>query len=154
MIVAYRPSNGRVLRVLRDEIALAQYRPGFAFGTVELENAANGALLAALIERPARFVYDDVDDTFVEDGESPTPRGAPALAHWARVAAFNPGTEKPLCVKRNWHGADVEVNCYVSQGVKDAYLGGTLAIDDFVLVVFVEGEIDKPLAVEKIVKTW
>lgn len=77
-----------------------------------------------------------------------------ASPHWAVVNAFNAGQAKPLNVTRNWCGHNVELDCYVTQDVVDAYQGGNLSIGDYVLVDFVDGDLDKPLAVQKIYKSW
>jgi hypothetical protein len=96
------------------------------------------------------FEQDVIDEGYVEELYPITL----AETHWAKVSAFDPEAEKPLEVKRAWHGKEVSVDCYVTQSIKDAYLAETLVIGDFVLIVFVDGDIEKPLAVEEIVQTW
>ena len=75
-------------------------------------------------------------------------------SHWAVVNAFNVGQAKPLNVTRTWCGHAVELDCYVTQDVVDNYQASSLAIGDYVLVDFVDGDLDKPLAVNKIYKSW
>lgn len=77
-----------------------------------------------------------------------------SVSHWARVSAFNVGTDKPLEVKRTYQGKEHNVNCYVTQSVVDDYQAGKLAIGDFVIVEFIDGDLDKPLAVAKVYKSW
>jgi len=77
-----------------------------------------------------------------------------ASPHWAVVDAFNPGQEKPLNATRNWHGHQITLDCYVTQVVVDDFLASNLDVGDFVLVDFVDGDLDKPVAVTKIYKSW
>lgn len=77
-----------------------------------------------------------------------------AVAHWAKISAFNAGAEKPLTVIRNYQGQDFTVNCYVTQSLVNDYQAGKLVIGDFVIVEFVDGDLDKPIAIAKVYKTW
>ena len=77
-----------------------------------------------------------------------------ASPHWAVVSAFDAAQPRPLNVTRTWCGHQIGVDCYVTQDVADNYQAGNLKIGDYVLVDFVDGELDKPLAVGKIYKSW
>lgn len=72
--------------------------------------------------------------------------GITADAHWAIVDSFNPTSEKPLRVTRRSRLID----CYVTQSVVALYLAGQLSAGDMVVGIFVDGDIDKPLIVDKI----
>ena len=76
-----------------------------------------------------------------------------AVRHWAVVNAFSPSAEKPLQVKRNYCGAEYTVNCYVSQDLVDLY-PANLQVGDLVIVDFIDGEMDKPFASQKVYKSW
>lgn len=64
------------------------------------------------------------------------------------------GAEKPLHVRKVYKEKTFEFWCYVTQDIKDAYQAGNLALGDVVSFVFVDHETDKPLAQQKVVKTW
>jgi len=77
-----------------------------------------------------------------------------AFTHWARVNSFNVRSEKPLRVKREWQGVDRLVECYVTEAIKNLYLAGGLAVNDLVIIEFIDGDINKPLAFAKVFKSW
>lgn len=62
--------------------------------------------------------------------------------------------EKPLRVKKTWEGREYERWCYVTQDLKDAYDAGNLNPGDIVSYIFVDNDYDKPLAQQKVLKTW
>jgi len=74
--------------------------------------------------------------------------------YWAKVKAFSVGTEKPLKVGRDFKGAEVEIDCYVTQRIAELYQAGKLAAGDFVLVQFVDGDPDNPITIDKAYKSW
>jgi len=74
--------------------------------------------------------------------------------YWAKVKSFSVGVEKPLKVGRDFKGAEVEIDCYVTERIKELYQAGKLAAGDYVLVQFIDGDSDRPIAVEKAHKTW
>ena len=80
----------------------------------------------------------------------PEPPGPNPSMHWARVDSFHAGEQKPLRVKRQWQGRKITVDCYVTQNIADMYQAGNLAAGDVVLVIFVEGDLDKPIAIDKV----
>lgn len=75
-------------------------------------------------------------------------------ATYAIVEDFNASAEKPLKVKRTLAGTDYQIWCYVSESVKNDYIAGTLQIGDVVIVIFVDKDITKPLAQQKVYKSW
>ena len=77
-----------------------------------------------------------------------------SVPHWAVVNSIDTEAVKPLQVTRSWHGYTVQFRCYVTQDIVDVYLAGKLAVGDYVLVVFVDRDKDKPLATQKIYKSW
>ena len=74
--------------------------------------------------------------------------------YWAKVRSFSAGSVRPLRVGRIYRGQEVETNCYVTERIRELYQAGKLAVDDYVLVQFVDGDPDKPIAVEKAYKSW
>lgn len=74
--------------------------------------------------------------------------------HWAKVDSFDPTGEKPLIVLRLWNGAWRPIACYVSEILRERFQAGELVVGDFVLIDFVGGDINKPLAITEIFKTW
>lgn len=87
-----------------------------------------------------------------EEPELPEP--PPLCTHWARVDSFYPGEVKPMRVKRTWQGREYTVDCYVTQTIRDQYLAGNVAVGDFVLVHFLEDNLDRAIVVAKVFKTW
>ena len=80
----------------------------------------------------------------------PAESPAPSHIHWAQVDSFHVGEQKPLRVKRQLVDRLITVDCYATETVKDLYTASELAVDDIVLVVFVEGDLDKPIALDKV----
>lgn len=74
--------------------------------------------------------------------------------YWATVTAFNPAAEKPLMAERTYKGNTYVINCYVTEDLVEQYQAGKLQIGDFVTIIFVDGDSDKPLATQKVHKTW
>ena len=75
-------------------------------------------------------------------------------AYWVKVRSFDMNAEKPLRVGRIHKNQEVETNCYVTERIRELYQAGKLAVGDFVLIQFVDGDPDKPIAVEKAYKSW
>ena len=79
--------------------------------------------------------------------------------YWAKVVSVNLENEKPLRVGRKW-GSDVtrpedyEVDCYVTERIKELYQDGKLSEGDIVIIQFVDGDAEKPVAIAKGFKTW
>jgi len=134
-----------------------------------------GIPIKRVIEGLIRVGGTDKDPEFIEGIEieaqaAPTPEelervdvllpdfrrdgGVTAHAHLAKVSGFQPASDKPLVVSRIWKGQERIVSCYVTEQLKDLYLAGTLVVGDFVTVDFIEGDIDKPLAMVKVYKSW
>lgn len=88
---------------------------------------------------------------YMEPPPEPTP---PLCTHWARIAEINLETEKPVRVKRTWNGKEYQVNCYVTENIKDQYLAGDIVVGDFVLVQFLEDSADRAVVFAKVFKTW
>ncbi len=76
-----------------------------------------------------------------------------ATRHWARVKSFQ-AAEKPIVVTREFMGQQYDVACYASQDLKDAYDAGNLQLGDYVIVDFIDGDISKPFASQKVYKSW
>jgi len=121
---------------------------------IRLDSGANwsppsGTIIVQSDEARVGGTYDGVTFT------PPVPPEVPmtAFTHWARVDSFQPANEKPLRVKREWLGVDRLVDCYVTQAVRDLWPGG-IAVNDFVIIEFVDGDLNKPLAISKVFKSW
>jgi len=78
----------------------------------------------------------------------------PLCQHVGKITAFQPGNPKPLVVTITYRNVDFSRSCYVTQDVADAYVAGTLHVGDWVIVDFLEGHEDKPIAAQKVYKTW
>jgi len=84
--------------------------------------------------------------------ETPTDRYG--RTYWAKVVSFSAGAEKPLKVSRTYRGQEITIDCYATERVRELNATGKLAAGDIVLVQFVDGDPDKPIAVEKAYKSW
>ena len=98
---------------------------------------------------PVRNLEVKVDD-LEERVEKLEPSTPPLCTHWAIIDTINIAEEKPVRVKRTWEGKEYSVNCYVTEGVKDQYLAGNLAIGDYVLVEFLEDRADRAVVFAKV----
>lgn len=106
--------------------------------------------------REHKVVLDNGNVIGIEPSENPIqPEVEPPLStHWAQVNAVDELKTKPLQVRRTWNGKEYVFWCYISNTIKEIWDANKLNIDDFVVVDFIEHEKDKPLATEKIIKTW
>jgi len=57
-------------------------------------------------------------------------------------------------VRRTWEGVDYVLDCYITQHVKDEWLAGNIAIGDYVLVEYLDQDLNKAGVLAKVVKTW
>jgi hypothetical protein len=73
---------------------------------------------------------------------------------WGELIAFNPGTVRPVTVRRSYGGQLLDVDCFVSQELVDAYTAGNLHIGDYVLILFLDHQEDHAIAFSKVYKTW
>jgi len=78
----------------------------------------------------------------------------PCSTHVAQVVGFSPGAVRPLTIRRDCHGRWRQFDAFVSEDLKDQYLAGTLQVGDWVHVDFIEGNLDRALALTKVYKTW
>lgn len=109
------------------------------------------------ISRDHKVVLEDgevVDTEYSENPVQPAPPDPTRKIHYAQVSKLNPDATKPLEVTREWMGEKVSVDCYVTQDLVDAYQADNLVVGDYVLVVFVDNDTDKPCATQKVYKSW
>ena len=93
-----------------------------------------------------------VNNVIISNPEyKPKPR---LCTHWAIVDSFNADTDRPLRVRRTWRGYEYEVDCYVTQTIKDQYLVGKITVGDLVLVEFLEDKADRAIVFAKVFKSW
>ena len=97
--------------------------------------------------------YVDLDNQVIVSNPDYKPR-PPLCTHWAMIDSFHPSEVKPMRVKRSWRGYEYQVNCYVTETIKDQYLAGDIKGGDFVLVEFLEDSADKAIVFAKVLKTW
>ena len=74
--------------------------------------------------------------------------------YWAKVQAFTASATKPLKIGRIYKGVETQIDCYVTERIRELYQAGKLTAGDFVLVQFVDGDPDKPIVIEKAYKSW
>lgn len=81
----------------------------------------------------------------------------PKSQHIAKLKAVNPAILKPATVTRRFLGELYDVDCFVTQGVKDEYVAGDINIGDFVIVSYTrtgdDGE-TLPIVTGKVFRSW
>ena len=68
---------------------------------------------------------------------------------FARVDEILSHTE--VKVRRTYLGNEVNINCHVTQTVKDLFLAGKIVVGDVVIIQFIEADITKPVILGKLV---
>lgn len=107
------------------------------------------------LRTPKEVLLKDKEDTlgtFVK--EVNIPLEIPELPTYAQVEDFNTAIEKPLKVKRTFAGTVHHVWCYVTEDIKNLYLAGNLVVGDVVIVNFVDRDLNKPIVLQKVYKSW
>jgi hypothetical protein len=111
-----------------------------------------------------RMLEDNFDSTWVA-GQEPfgemvftnEPEAPPIMdsrTHWAEIKQFNIGQEKPLQGERTFNHIKYTFDCYVTQALINEYQAGQLQVGDYIIVEFIEGKINRPLAIAKVYKSW
>lgn len=75
----------------------------------------------------------------------------PLSTHLAILTGIYPQRDKPATVARTWNGEEYTYDCYITENIKDQYQQGDIAIDDTVLVEFLEGERLSPIVIAKVI---
>lgn len=83
----------------------------------------------------------------------------PKSEHIAKLKAVDTALAKPATVTRKYQGQLYDVNCLVTESIKDMYVAGTLQIGDYVLVSFIDEipetqEISVAVITDKIYESW
>jgi len=97
-------------------------------------------------ETVKQILEGNIDTGLVEEGQ---PLIVKYNTHWAEVKGFQSG-DRPLKVERTIGEKNYKFNCYVTESLRKLYNKSELLIGDKVLITFVEGNINKPLALDKI----
>lgn len=134
------------------EKLITEYR-ALGYTLIEEQRYLDGNHLVFDDGIPPRDLAAEIDDlkARVEDLEPGTP---PLCTHWAVIVSIEPANEKPLRVRRLWGGEEYQLNCYVTEAIKDQYLAGDIAIGDYVLVEFLDDDPNRTLVFAKVFKTW
>lgn len=132
-----------------------EYRIPVRYNSVsEMQQAVRGnpaarAKIAHMLEKMgADRTTATMGSEWVSDDDAPT------VPHWARIESFSVGTKKPLNVIRSWKGHTIRLACYVTQDIVEAFQSDRLSVGDYVIVEFMDGSLDSPVAVQKIFKSW
>ena len=111
-----------------------------------------------------RLLHDNFDDPAWKPGDEfigtliytdepepiPEPPPPPLCTHWAKVDSLDLTKQKPITVKRTWHGREYQVDCYVTENIKDQYQAGNIAIGDYVIVEFLDDDAAKAVVTAKV----
>lgn len=98
--------------------------------------------------------YGEVEEWMLPHEPPVIPLEMPPNPGYGIIVGADLQAEKPLHIQRTYMGVDFEFWCYVTQDIVDAYQGGLLNIGDVVSFVFIDHDTEKPLAQQKIMKTW
>lgn len=74
--------------------------------------------------------------------------------HAGRITGFDAGVIRPLKARILQDGDTFDVDCFVTQDLVDAFLAGSLAVNDWVLIYFLDMDINRAIAQQKVFKTW
>ena len=79
--------------------------------------------------------------------------------HIGKLLSVNPSLAKPAVVRRRFYGENYDVNCLVTQSVKDMFQAGDLQVNDYVLVSFIEeipNTTERKIAIvtDKVFESW
>lgn len=100
------------------------------------------------------LVREFKDGVLVNEYEVDTPAILPLCSHFGKILALNAGQERPLSVQIIHKGDAFNRDCYVTQDLVEQYQSEKLKVGDYVRVDFLENAPDRPLASQKIYKTW
>jgi hypothetical protein len=106
--------------------------------------------------------YTLVEDAKHFDGQYlifDEPLQPPHSQHIGKVISIDVTKAKPIKVARKWLGVTYNVDCLVSQNVVTIYQAGKLAVNDFVIVSFIDEipdttEIELAIVTDKVFKSW
>lgn len=82
-----------------------------------------------------------------------------ASEHIGKLKAVNIGDIKPATITRRFQGQDYDIKCLVSRTIAEMWQSGTLQLDDFVLISFIEempNETERNIAIvtDKVYRSW
>lgn len=102
----------------------------------------------------------DADGNVIDTEPSPNPVQPvvviemPPNPGYGKIIGADIGAVKPLHVRRTYLGKDFDFWCYATQDIVDAYRAGVLAVGDIVTVFFIDDDLKKAVAAQKVYKTW
>lgn len=142
--IRYRTHDNQVTGWCKDPASFGDMPVREGEAIVQWDTDTPGSMRACTVDFDTQTIILD------PDWQQP----APTRIFWACVAEISPGQERPLRVTRVWKSRTYTVDCYITQDVIDIYQAGNLAVGDYVLVMFVDGHRAKPLATQKVYKSW
>ena len=91
--------------------------------------------------------------------EAITASDLPHSQHIAKLTGIYPTRARPATVTRRFLGETYQVDCLVSQSVRDMYQSGDLAIGDYVIMSFIDEipdsqEYNLAVIVDKVWESW
>lgn len=83
----------------------------------------------------------------------------PHSEHIGKLISVNVSVAKPATIRRKYLGDTYDVDCFVTQTVKDQYQAGDIQINDYVVVSFIDENPDDEerniaIVTDKIYKSW
>jgi len=117
------------------------------------------------------FKYKPIEPVYNDEGnpitlylsdlnlESPTANDLPHSEHIGKLMAVNATAARPATVRRKFMGTTYDVNCLVTQEVKDEYQAGKIQLGDYVIVSFIDEipdteEVNIAIVTGKVFESW
>lgn len=127
-----------------NQVAYAAYRKKEIIPEFEIDPESG-------MEYPVAKTIDELGLELIE------PNDLPKSQHIAKLKAVNPLVARPATVTRRFLGDLYDVDCFVTQGVKDEYAAGDIQIGDYVIVSYTRTGDDNetlPIVTGKVFKSW
>lgn len=78
----------------------------------------------------------------------------PTSQHLARIKSIDVSKAKPITVTREYEGQEFDINCVVTEDIKEQYQAGKINTGDIVIVTYCEERQDQAIVLSKIFKSW
>jgi len=71
------------------------------------------------------------------------------------IKSINVSAARPIVATRTYNGEEFDLNCLVTENIKDQYIAGKIKVGDYVIVTYCTHDYpDQPIVTAKIFKSW